>query len=516
MVGRGSSPCVDSSSPRAVDGRSAGWCRRPRRPRSSRGPRRPRAGSRTRASGRPARRPGPGRRRSRSPTAAARRCASRASSHRWALASDPPRQCASTTRGRWYAGHRQHRAHRDRQTTATAVARSASRGRSGVWKRFGTTDVVPTCRSTSRPGELLGFLGPNGAGKTTTMRMILDIIRPDRGHDQRLRQAARRRAPDARRLPARGSRPVPRRARPRHADLLRRAARACPTSAARERATAAARGGRPRRLADQEGGRAVARHAPEGAAHRDDHQRAGPAHRRRAVPGPRPGQRGDAQGRAARATRPRRGRGHEHPRHGRRAAAVRPDPADRQRAGGCCTARSTTSAARSATARSRSSGKTSPTDPDVPRSVSHATAYDGSVRYLLRDGATAQDLFRELADTGAVVERFAVEAPNLAEIFVRAVAGDPRAERAHERSQVELARQLPAPGRARRAARLPAHGPPARLHLRARCCCRSAMALSLSAISASSPQRRSDRRDRAGTDRGRQRVGRATRRPIRR
>src|SRR5215470_11025956 len=32
-----------------------------------------------------------------------------------------------------------------------------------------------------RRGELMGFLGPNGAGKTTTMRMILDIIRPDRG-----------------------------------------------------------------------------------------------------------------------------------------------------------------------------------------------------------------------------------------------------------------------------------------------------------------------------------------------
>ncbi len=31
------------------------------------------------------------------------------------------------------------------------------------------------------PGEILGFLGPNGAGKTTMMRMILDIIRPDRG-----------------------------------------------------------------------------------------------------------------------------------------------------------------------------------------------------------------------------------------------------------------------------------------------------------------------------------------------
>jgi ABC-type uncharacterized transport system ATPase subunit len=50
------------------------------------------------------------------------------------------------------------------------------------------------------------------------------------------------------------------------------------------------------------------------------------------------------------------------------------------------------------------------------------------VRYLLRDGATAQDLFRELAALPAAVERFAVEAPNLAEIFVRAVAGDARGD----------------------------------------------------------------------------------------
>ena len=51
----------------------------------------------------------------------------------------------------------------------------------GVWKRFGSTDVVQDLSFDVRPGELLGFLGPNGAGKTTTMRMILDIIRPDRG-----------------------------------------------------------------------------------------------------------------------------------------------------------------------------------------------------------------------------------------------------------------------------------------------------------------------------------------------
>src|ERR1700750_1373352 len=30
-------------------------------------------------------------------------------------------------------------------------------------------------------GTVYGLLGPNGAGKTTTIRMILDIIRPDRG-----------------------------------------------------------------------------------------------------------------------------------------------------------------------------------------------------------------------------------------------------------------------------------------------------------------------------------------------
>jgi ABC-2 type transport system ATP-binding protein len=30
-------------------------------------------------------------------------------------------------------------------------------------------------------GSVYGLLGPNGAGKTTTIRMILDIIRPDKG-----------------------------------------------------------------------------------------------------------------------------------------------------------------------------------------------------------------------------------------------------------------------------------------------------------------------------------------------
>ncbi|MBF6214037.1 ABC transporter ATP-binding protein [Nocardia puris] len=32
-----------------------------------------------------------------------------------------------------------------------------------------------------RPGEVFGFLGPNGAGKSTTLRVVLGLIRPDRG-----------------------------------------------------------------------------------------------------------------------------------------------------------------------------------------------------------------------------------------------------------------------------------------------------------------------------------------------
>jgi ABC-2 type transport system ATP-binding protein len=40
-------------------------------------------------------------------------------------------------------------------------------------------------------GEIFGFVGPNGAGKTTTIRLLMDMVRPDRGtatilgHDSR-------------------------------------------------------------------------------------------------------------------------------------------------------------------------------------------------------------------------------------------------------------------------------------------------------------------------------------------
>ena len=30
-------------------------------------------------------------------------------------------------------------------------------------------------------GSVFGLIGPNGAGKTTLMKILMDIIRPDRG-----------------------------------------------------------------------------------------------------------------------------------------------------------------------------------------------------------------------------------------------------------------------------------------------------------------------------------------------
>lgn len=50
-----------------------------------------------------------------------------------------------------------------------------------VVKSFAKTEAVKGVSFTVEPGEIFGVLGPNGAGKTTTIRMILDIIKPDRG-----------------------------------------------------------------------------------------------------------------------------------------------------------------------------------------------------------------------------------------------------------------------------------------------------------------------------------------------
>jgi len=50
-----------------------------------------------------------------------------------------------------------------------------------VAKAFGRTQAVQDVSFAVEPEEIFGLLGPNGAGKTTTIRLILDILKPDRG-----------------------------------------------------------------------------------------------------------------------------------------------------------------------------------------------------------------------------------------------------------------------------------------------------------------------------------------------
>ncbi len=50
-----------------------------------------------------------------------------------------------------------------------------------VTKNFGAKRAVDELSFSVADGQVFGFLGGNGAGKTTSLRMVLDIIRPDRG-----------------------------------------------------------------------------------------------------------------------------------------------------------------------------------------------------------------------------------------------------------------------------------------------------------------------------------------------
>ena len=51
----------------------------------------------------------------------------------------------------------------------------------GVTKQFGRHVAVSNLALEIPRGSIYGLLGPNGSGKTTTLRMIMGILRPDRG-----------------------------------------------------------------------------------------------------------------------------------------------------------------------------------------------------------------------------------------------------------------------------------------------------------------------------------------------
>ena len=52
---------------------------------------------------------------------------------------------------------------------------------SGLVKTFGTTVALDGLDLEVRTGEVHGFLGPNGSGKSTTIRIVLGLLRADRG-----------------------------------------------------------------------------------------------------------------------------------------------------------------------------------------------------------------------------------------------------------------------------------------------------------------------------------------------
>jgi len=51
----------------------------------------------------------------------------------------------------------------------------------GLVKTFGTTVALDGLDLEVRTGEVYGFLGPNGSGKSTTIRVLLGLLRADRG-----------------------------------------------------------------------------------------------------------------------------------------------------------------------------------------------------------------------------------------------------------------------------------------------------------------------------------------------
>lgn len=51
----------------------------------------------------------------------------------------------------------------------------------GLVKSFGDVRAVSETTFSVKEGELFGFIGPDGAGKTTLFRMLVTLLKPDRG-----------------------------------------------------------------------------------------------------------------------------------------------------------------------------------------------------------------------------------------------------------------------------------------------------------------------------------------------
>src|SRR5215831_18837680 len=65
-----------------------------------------------------------------------------------------------------------------------------------VTKTFDGVTAVNALTLTVPRGSVYGFIGPNGSGKTTTIRMIMNILLPDRGEIELLGEQSTRAARD--------------------------------------------------------------------------------------------------------------------------------------------------------------------------------------------------------------------------------------------------------------------------------------------------------------------------------
>src|SRR5215213_7390199 len=52
---------------------------------------------------------------------------------------------------------------------------------SDIYHRFAHHDVLSGVSMQVPTGSIYGFLGPNGAGKTTTLRLVLGLLKTQRG-----------------------------------------------------------------------------------------------------------------------------------------------------------------------------------------------------------------------------------------------------------------------------------------------------------------------------------------------
>ncbi len=296
-----------------------------------------------------------------------------------------------------------------------------------VTKRFGSTEVVSDLSFEVRPGELLGFLGPKGSGKTTTMRMILDVIRPDRGVIRVFggapgiaHQARMGYLPEERGL----YRDVPvldtlsyfaalkglraREARTRAQQLLEEVGLG---GALRKKASQLSRG-----MHQKAQVIATIIHEPDLLIIDEPFQGLDPLN-------------ADMLRQVVLAQRSR-GAAVVMSTHDMEEAQTLCDRIlliDKGRRLLCGTVPEVRAAFSDGAVVVR--GESVPTQADLFPSVTEVQRADGAVRFVLRPEASPRQLFRELAATEAHVERFEVAAPSLNEIFIRAVQGDPRAER---------------------------------------------------------------------------------------